>query len=62
MMSGMGTITSTQLDPLELVRRLDPQTIRTRIAQLDRERRALLVLLRAAAQARDTDRREATHA
>jgi hypothetical protein len=35
-------------DPVELVRQLDPDAIRERLGALDRERSALLVLLRAA--------------
>ncbi len=33
-------------DPVELVRQLDPEVIRNRLEELDRERNALLVLLR----------------
>ena len=40
------------VDPVELVRQLDPDTIRTRLEQIDREREALLVLLRAARRAK----------
>jgi hypothetical protein len=35
-------------DPVELIRQLDPDVIRNRIEELDRERDALLVLLRSA--------------
>jgi hypothetical protein len=35
-------------DPVALVRQLDAETIRNRLDDLDRERAALLVLLRAA--------------
>jgi hypothetical protein len=35
-------------DPVALVDRLDPDAIRTRLADLDRQSRALRVLLRAA--------------
>jgi hypothetical protein len=35
-------------DSVELVRRLDPDELRKRIADLDEERQALVVLLRAA--------------
>ena len=42
------------LDPVELVRRLDPTAIRNQIDVLDREREALIVLLRAAQRAKDT--------
>ncbi len=40
-----------ETDPLKLVRQLDAEVIRLRIADLDRERDALLVLLRAAQRA-----------
>lgn len=43
---------SPPTDPAELVRQLDPDTIRERIDALDRERAALMVLLRAAIRAR----------
>ena len=39
-------------DPTELVRQLDARLIRERIDALDRERQALMVLLRAALRAR----------
>jgi hypothetical protein len=39
---------SQQTDPVGLIRSLDPSAIRQRIDDLDRERRALLTLLRAA--------------
>lgn len=39
-------------DPAKLIRGLDPQTILSRIAELDSERAALRVLLRAARRAR----------
>lgn len=49
-------------DPVELVDRLDAETIRTRLADLDRQSRALRVLLRAAVTRRGWDeRREETH-
>lgn len=35
-------------DPVALLSALDPNTIRDRLAQIERDRRALLVLLRAA--------------
>lgn len=35
-------------DAADLIERLDPQTLRDRIAELDRRRRALAILLRAA--------------
>jgi hypothetical protein len=38
-------------DPVSLVRQLDPVAIRQRLDDLDRERAALLVLLRAAQRA-----------
>jgi hypothetical protein len=42
-------------DPVELVRRLDARTIRDRLKAIDRERAALLVLLRAALRACPAD-------
>jgi hypothetical protein len=43
------TATSTpSTDPIDIVRQLDAETIRARIDTLDRERQALMVLLRAA--------------
>lgn len=39
-------------DPVTLVRQLDPEAIRERLNTLDRERQALLVLLRAANRAK----------
>jgi len=45
----------TLTDPVELVRRLDAGVIRSRLDDLDRERAALLVLLRAARRARRDD-------
>jgi hypothetical protein len=39
-------------DPVELVRRLDPAVIRRRLQEMEEERAALLVLLRAAMRAR----------
>ncbi|HET6573041.1 MAG TPA: hypothetical protein VFG68_05520 [Fimbriiglobus sp.] len=47
----MSTTTTPPPDPVELVRQLDPGTIRARLAEMERERRALLVLLRAAGHA-----------
>jgi hypothetical protein len=48
------------IDPVALVRQLDPVAIRTRLDDLDREREALLVLLRAAQRAhRDPPARQA---
>ena len=41
-------------DPVELVQRLDAEAIRERLEQLDREREALRVLLRAALRAART--------
>lgn len=38
-------------NPTELIRELDPDAIRTRLGEIERERRALLVLLRAARRA-----------
>jgi hypothetical protein len=40
-------------DPVELVRQLDASAIRQRLDALDRERAALLVLLRAAQRVRN---------
>jgi hypothetical protein len=39
--------TTQKQDPVELIQRLDAAAIRTRLAELARERQALLVLLRA---------------
>jgi hypothetical protein len=39
-------------DPLKLIRQLDSENIRRQLNDLDRERQALLVLLRAAQRAR----------
>jgi hypothetical protein len=39
-------------DPVTLVRRLDPAALRRRLTDLDNERAALLVLLRAALHAK----------
>lgn len=39
-------------DPTTLIRQLDPDSIRDRIQTIDRERDALMVLLRAAIRAR----------
>jgi hypothetical protein len=47
-MQGPNTQTPTQTDPVEIVRSLDPDAIRDRLDELDRERQALRVLLRAA--------------
>jgi hypothetical protein len=51
-------------DPVALVRDLDAEAIRRRLDDLDRERSALLVLLRAARAkgARQQCRKEANHA
>jgi hypothetical protein len=52
-------------DPVELVRQLDAEAIRHRLDTLDRERAALLVLLRAAQRASRHDpapAKEVTHA
>ena len=50
-------------DPAELVRQLDPIAIRHRLDAIDRERQALLVLLRAALRAvAPSDGEDATHA
>ena len=52
------------LDPAELVRQLDPDTIRERIEQIDRERERCMVLLCAALRARPpgSDRKGGPHA
>jgi hypothetical protein len=42
--------TSGNTDPSEFLRRLDPDAIRERIDTINRERQALLVLLRAASR------------
>ena len=47
-------------DPVELVRQLDPNVIRNRLEELDRERDALLVLLRTAQRARPDRPRKTT--
>jgi hypothetical protein len=39
-------------DPVELIRQLDPAALRARLEQLERERMALLALLRAAIRSR----------
>jgi hypothetical protein len=44
-------------DPIALIRQLDPDGIRNRLAQMEQERQALLVLLRAALAARPAGRR-----
>jgi hypothetical protein len=49
-------------DPVELVRQLDAEVIRGRLQELDRERSALLVLLRAAMRLRRADRKAVAHA
>ncbi len=43
-------------DPKQLIRELDASTIRTRLGELERERQALLVLLRAAKRAKPIQR------
>jgi hypothetical protein len=55
-----GTHHHTLSDPIELVRQLDARSIRERIDTLDRERAALMVLLRAAQRAERE--REVRHA
>jgi hypothetical protein len=47
-------------DPASLVRQLDADAIRGRLEELDRERKALLVLLRAALRARRDTARPST--
>jgi hypothetical protein len=44
-------------DPVQLVRQLDAEVIRNRLDDLDREREALRVLLRAALRTRRDDAR-----
>jgi hypothetical protein len=46
-------------DPVQLVRQLDAEAIRDRLDDLDREREALLILLRAAQRAQRPDRKGA---
>jgi hypothetical protein len=48
----MSTASLPTADPIVLVRQLDPDVIRERLEALDRERDALLVLLRAALRMR----------
>jgi hypothetical protein len=50
-MANATDIPTTLLDPLAIVRQLDAAAIRERIQTLDRERDALMVLLRAAIRA-----------
>ena len=55
----MAATTTPEIDPIELVRQLDPDAIRQRIDVIDRERAALMVLLRAAKRVRrDNESRE----
>lgn len=57
---GMDTPAATvPPDPVTLIRQLNPDTIRERLAGIERERHALLVLLRAAKAAHPTDRKGA---
>jgi hypothetical protein len=49
-------------DPVQLVRQLDAEAIRNRLEDLDREREALLVLLRAAQRAQRSDRKSSAEA
>jgi hypothetical protein len=51
----MDTTQTPTTDPLALVRELDARAIRERLDALDRERAALLVLLRAAQRMRRED-------
>ena len=48
-------------DPLIVVRSLDAETIRKRIDELEAERQALLVLLRAALRMEQKNRRKGGH-
>jgi hypothetical protein len=51
------------IDPVQLVRQLDAATIRARLDDLDRERDALMALLRVALRAeKPQKRKEAAHA
>jgi hypothetical protein len=57
----MGAKHTIPTDPVALVRQLDAGAIRQRIDAIDRERKALLVLLRAAQRAeRDSPRQPVT--
>lgn len=58
----METHTTSPPDPVALLRQLDAGTIRERLAAIERERRALLVLLRAACRARPEQRKAVAHA
>jgi hypothetical protein len=44
----MGATQRSTTDPVQLVRQLDPRLLRDRLNALDAERKALIVLLRAA--------------
>ena len=50
-MSRMDATNTNLIDPIAMVRQLDAKTIRQRLDDLDRERDALKVLLRAALRA-----------
>ena len=55
----MDELTTRSTDPVVLIRQLDPDQIRQRLSEMERERQALLVLLRAA---QASDRQEVTNA
>jgi ribosomal 50S subunit-associated protein YjgA (DUF615 family) len=55
MIGAMNATSPLPTDPVALVRQLDPEAIRKRLAELDGEREALRVLLRAAQRARRDD-------
>ncbi len=57
----MDAVHQPPADPVELIRQLNPEVIRNRMDELDRERAALLVLLRAAQRAQRS-LAEAAHA
>jgi hypothetical protein len=54
----MDAPTAVPTDPVALIRHLDADAIRSRLAQMEAERQALLVLLRAARAAKSAHRRE----
>lgn len=49
-------------DPVQLLQQLSAEAIRKRLLDLDKERRALMVLLRAAIATEDKQRKGAAHA
>ncbi len=57
--AGMDTLAArSPIDPVALIKQLDADAIRCRLAELSRERQALLVLLRAALAARRPQQRD----